>query len=221
MTKGPEAIAFPVQTNAEPLQTVELPIGCQDLGFSMKGSPIRITEVSPNSPLKGLKEGHFIHGLVMPDIEIVMLADSNHLANLLNVNIMNPRHLLVSHNMYFIDPSIGSNAVAGAMYKHRLPAAKDLGFTLVGFPPVIHCVTQHSIFVGKLHPGQTVEALIVPGMPVFNLGAGGFTNAKLQERLNSTSHIEGRQLVVKDVTSAYGKGREKGSSAAFDDCVIQ
>jgi hypothetical protein len=156
----------------------------------------------------------------MPEIEIINLTDPSHLTQLLQLNVANPRHLLVSHNSHFIDHAIGSSTT-GALYKHPLPAAKDLGFTMSGFPPTIHCVMQHSTLVGRLLPGQTVKALMVPDQPVMNLAAGAFTSAKVQERLIATSHIKGRQLVVTDVAPAYGKGRQKGSSAAFDDCVIQ
>ena len=108
------------------------------------------------------------------------------------------------------------------MYKHPLPATLDLGFTVSGFPPEIDSVLEHSPFHGRLIAGQTVEALVVPGLPVMNLQAGGFRADKLEEQLIKTAYTSGRQIIVTDFVPRYGKGREKGSSAAFDDdCVIQ
>jgi hypothetical protein len=225
------AQASPVaQASSEPLYTVDLPVG-QDHGFIVQGSPPRISYVNLESPVyDGIVVGHYIHGLILPGIEIVNLTDHNQLTQLLEMNVANPRHILVSHNQYFIDPVIGSST-AGALYKHRLEADKYLGFTMEGFPPTIKFVDPNSSMVGRLHLGQRVEALLVPNQPVMNLAAGAFTSAKVQERMIATSHIEGRQLVMKDGVPTYGserqqqqhrygKGRQKGSNAAFDDCVI-
>ncbi len=72
---------------------------------------------------------------------------------------------------------------------------------------------------GRLIPGQTVEALLIPGHQRMDLAAGAFTAAKVDEALMRTSSIAGRMLVVKDAPHAPA---EKGTSAACvcEDCVI-
>ena len=220
---NPVAVAVPVgkASSSDDLHCIAVPVGCKDLGFQVSGSPPRISHVNFDSPLRDqLMGGHYVHGLLLPGLEIVNLMDSNHLMQLLHANVPNPRHLLVSHNQFFVDPSMGKTA-RGALYKHQLLPQKDLGFTMDGFPPVIHAVLPHSALYGRLLPQQTVEALVVPQRPVMNLAAGGFTAAKVQQRLLETAHMEGRQLVVSDIRPAYHKGRQKGSSAPMDDCVIQ
>lgn len=210
------------------IYVVNLPVGCHDLGFQVEGAttgttPLVITSVAKDSPLQGrLFVGHYIHGLLMPDIEIVNLSIATHLMEMLHLNVANQRQLLISSTPYYVDPSTGTRTL-GAMYKHKLPSSSssmkngDLGFAMRGFPPVISTVQPTSIMTGRLHPGQTVEALLIPGQPVMNLAAGAFTSSKVQERLLRTAHITGRQLVVKDGAPPQ---REKGSNAAFDDCVI-
>jgi hypothetical protein len=202
------------------LYIVDLPIGRSELGFDVVGSPPCISNVSklynsvPNSP--NLTEGHYIHGLIMPDIVIDNLNDPEHLKNLLKANVSGPRHIMVSPSPFFADPIAGSQNV-GALYKHALPVKVDLGLQMKGFPPGITYVSPNSPLAGRVHPGQGVHALVVPGQPIFNLQAGAFTSDKVQQRLASTANIEGRQLVVKDGAQPR---REKGSRAAFD-CVIQ
>jgi hypothetical protein len=228
--KIPIAIAIPVtavpvgaqHAGAHSLSTtlsvVELPVGCYDLGFQVQGIPLVITAVAKSSPVQDiLFVGHYIHGIIMPDIEIVNISDPAHLMAMLQANVDNPRQLLISSTPYYVDPLIGTNTIIGALYKHRLPAGKYLGFAMQGFPPVISCVQPTSMMTGRLHTGQTVEALLIPGQPVMNLAAGAFTSSKLQDRLSRTTQMEGRQLVVKDGAQ---RRREKGSNAAFDDCVI-
>jgi hypothetical protein len=202
---------------SSPSYILALPVGCHDLGFQVQGSPPFVSQVHATSPVFGqLQEGHYIHALAMPDTEIVNLVEPTHLMALLTANVANPRDLLVSSGAFYVDSSTGTT-VRGVLYKHRLPTAPALGVTMEGFPPVIINVMPHSPLQGRLHPGQTVEALIIPGQPVFNLAAGAFTSTKVQEKLLATSHLEGRQLVVKD---GFNPQREKGSSRAFDDCVI-
>ena len=84
-----------------------------------------------------------------------------------------------------------------------------------GFPPVIISVTE--MMQGRLFPGQTVESLYIPGRPLLNLQAGGFTSDNVYRALADTSKVEGRQLLVRDGQKPQKK---TGSNAAFDDCVI-
>jgi hypothetical protein len=89
----------------------------------------------------------------------------------------------------------------------------------VAFPPIINYVKDDSPMKGRLIPGQTVEALLIPGRPRMDLAAGAFTHAKVSQALTETCDMAGRQLVVKDAPHAP---REKGTSAACvcEDCVI-
>jgi hypothetical protein len=72
---------------------------------------------------------------------------------------------------------------------------------------------------GRLIPGQTVEALLIPGRSRMDLAGGAFTDAKVTLALEETCDVSGRQLVVKDALHAP---REKGTSKACvcEDCVI-
>lgn len=199
---------------------VEVPSGYPDLGFQVSGSPLMVTTVNKDSPvLDKVSVGNYIHGIILPDVEIVNLVEPQHLLELMKVNSSNPRRLIVSSNPFYIDPSVdsGNSKALGALYKHNIPTMSNLGFTMRGFPPVISSVLHGSHFAGRLHSGQTVEALLVPGQPTMNLAAGAFTSAKVAERLLETSHIGGRQLVVKD---AVIPPREKGTSRPVDDCCV-
>ena len=227
----PIATAVPIHevsaVAADSLYIVELPVGCGDLGIKFDGSPPQIAFIAEDSPIiDAIAVGHYIHSLIVSEVEILNLMDPLQLESWLQANTKNPRQLLVSSNRYYVDQSIGPGPHHGTMYKHPLPATLDLGFTVSGFPPVIHSVLEHSPLQGRLIAGQTVEALVVPGLPVMNLKAGGFRADRLQEQLIKTANISGRQIIVTDFVprygTRYGKGREKGSSAAFDnDCVIQ
>jgi hypothetical protein len=208
-------------TGSNGISVVDLPIGPSDLGFQVQGSPPQVSVINnKDSPVFGqISVGCYIHGIIMPYIEIANLLDPVHLMQLIQANAKNPRRLMVSSSPFYVDASIGNttSVVRGALYKHQLPASSSLGFAMKGFPPVIAIVAPTSPLVGRLHPGQTVEALLVPGYPVMNLAAGAFTSAKVEERLLSTCQLGGRQLVVKDGQKPQ---REKGSSKPLDDCVI-
>jgi hypothetical protein len=201
------------------IYVVDLPIGPADLGFQVQGTPPQISVINKDSPVFGqICVGHYIHGIIMSEIEIVNLTDPVHVTQLIQANAKNPRRLMISSSPFYVDGSIdNTNAVRSAIYKHRLPASSSLGFAMKGFPPSITVVAPTSPLAGRLHPGQTVEALLVPGQPVMNLAAGAFTSAKVEERLLATCQLGGRQLVVKD---GHNPQREKGSSRPLDDCVI-
>jgi hypothetical protein len=186
------------------LYVVELPVGVQDIGIEFQGSPPAIFSVRKDSPVQDrVQVGHYCHGLLMPDVEIVQITLVSHLNELLRVNAGTTRQLLFSRSPVYVDFVNSNNnsmrrQVVEVLYKHTLPQAKHLGFLMQGFPPVISAVDQDSLLFQKLHPHQTVEALVIPGQAIFNLAAGAFTSAKLQEKLIETAHISGRQLVVKD-----------------------
>jgi len=196
---------------------VDLPVASADVRFEVQGSPPQISVVYMDCPVADkLTVGHYVHGIVMPEIEIVSLADPVHLQSLIQANAANPRRLMISSSPFYVDTVVRSS-VSGAIYKHTLPASSSLGFGMRGFPPFIAVVAPTSPLAGRIHQGQTVEALLVPGQPILNLASGGFTSNRVEERLLKTCQIQGRQLVVKDEQTMK---REKGSSRAFDDCTI-
>jgi hypothetical protein len=211
---------------------VDLPLGHADVGIQIHGSPPQITFISQHSPLVTaaaaanhpmmIQVGHYVHGIALPEIEIVHITDSNQLQQLIQANPDNPRRLYLSPHAYFVDPLFSTVTTAtrhtGVLYKHYLPTTSShLGIGLHGFPPFVTVVHPSSPLVGRLHPGQVVEALFVPGQPLMNLAAGAFTTQKVEERLHRTGNIPGRILVVKDAPIPKA---EKGSSRALDDCVI-
>ena len=214
-TSGAHAVAEPS------LYIVELPVGCSDLGLKLVGSPPTISDLLKNGPLTGkVTSGHYVHGIVMPGVVIDNLIDSGHLTQLLKANVSGPRSIMVSPSPFFADPVAGTNH-KGPLYKHTLPAnVSDLGLSMKGFPPAITLVSSNSPLKGRIYEGQGVQAVIIPGQPIFSLQSGGFTDAKVLEKLASTSEIEARQLVVTDENKA---GREKGSSKAVElsDCIVQ
>jgi hypothetical protein len=131
---------------------------------------------------------------------------------LVQANHQNPRELLVSDTPYFIyhclQGAIPSGNSNGALYKHTLPptTTPDMGVQLQEFPTAIQLVSPHSSCAGWLLPHQTVECLNVPGQEVFSLQSGVFTSAKLVERLNNSSQIPGRILIVKEAVVRSQKG---------------
>ena len=199
----PIATAVPIHeaaaARADSLYVVELPVECGDLGIKFNGSPPRISFIAEDSPIKdAIAVGHYVHSLIVSEVEVFNIMDPLHLESWLKANTKNPRQLLVSSNRYYVDQSIGPGPHHGTRYKHPLPATLDLGFTVSGFPPVIHSVLEHSPLQGRLIAGQTVEALVVPGLPVMNLQAGGFRADKLHEQLIKTANTSGRQIIVTD-----------------------
>jgi len=199
--------------------SVDLPVEVTNLGFQLQGSPPQFSVIEPSSPLVGrISVGLYVHGISLPQAEIVNLSDPQHLMQVIQANATNPRRLLVSSSPYFVDTSLGSSAsTRGTLYKHELPATSSLGISLKGFPPFISHVAPSSPLLGRVHPGQVVVALVVPGRPIMNLEAGGLRADRVEEQLNNTCTMANRQLVVKDGTGAM---RQKGSRAAMDDCVI-
>jgi hypothetical protein len=203
----------------EGIFSVDLPVGVTNLGFQLLGSPPQFSVIDPSSPLVGhVSVGLYVHGISLPQAEIVNLSDPQHLMQVIQANCTNPRRLLVSSSPYYVDSSLGSSAsTRGTLYKHELPATPSLGITLKGFPPFISYVAPSSPLVGRVHTGQIVVALLVPGRPMMNLEAGGFRSDRVEEQLINTCTLTNRQLVVKDGAGAM---REKGSRAGMDDCVI-
>lgn len=206
----------------QPLIVVTLPLGCHDVGVEFAGTPPTVSNVHPKSPLVDqVQVGLYVHGICLPGVEIINIANPQQVRDLIQSNVSSLRQLMLSYSPFYVDRSLGPSRSSynGPLYKHTLPATPSLGFSLVGFPPIVSAVPSGSPMAGRLIPGQTVQALLVPGEQRLDLAAGAFTSAKVQEKLDRTSCLEGRQLVVNDAPHAP---REKGSSKAFvvADCVI-
>lgn len=228
---GPVAVAVAVpstqgqttqtQKSADGIYVVSIPAGIANIGIDVTNPSMVISSIAVDSPLQNqqIQVGHYIHALIMPEVEIIYFKESKTLYELIDVNIGVERKLVVSPHTSYYDPSIGETNPGGVLYKHNLPIGQDLGIYMSGFPPVITQVNPTSPLAGRAHPGQTVVALLIPGQATMNLAAGAFTGVKVQERLSATSGMDGRKLVVKDGSKAY---KEVGNNAAVncEDCVI-
>lgn len=220
-------MASPVEAHAVPdaLFIVTIPAGCQYPGLEFEGVPPRITHVDSKSPVReqvatNYDSPTYVHVVSLPDVEVTNFASSKHLTEILLSNSTNKRRLFVSSTPHFVDTTIGHvKSGTGAIYKHSLPCTNDVGIRFVRFPPIVEHVNQDSPLAGRILPGQTVQALIVPGHERFDLESGGFRSEKLNQNLRETANIEGRLLVVKDAPHA---AKEKGTSKAFvvDDCAV-
>jgi hypothetical protein len=125
----PEAVAVLDSS----IRIVHIPPGHQQLGLEFTESPPRITKVDPKSPLEGNAEvGLYVHALILPELEIVNINDSDHLTALLAANVALTRQLWLSPSQSYVDVSLGSTH-KGALYKHHLPASPNLGFVLVSW----------------------------------------------------------------------------------------
>lgn len=187
----------------------------EELGLYLNGSPPSVVKVDDKSPLQGkVQVGYYVHAVNLVNMEILNLVDVNHLTEVLRANANFPRQLLISPSLSYVDPMVGRR-VNHPFYKHQLPASPQVGFAMQGFPPIITSVTKE--MQGRLFPGQTVEAVHIPGRPLMNLRAGGFTSQNVYTALSETSGVEGRQLLVRDGHEAQ---HEVGSSECCDDCVI-
>lgn len=73
--------------------------------------------------------------------------------------------------------------------------------------------------VGKIHSGQSVSAVIVPGLANLTMQSGGFTGSRVAEHLQTHCHAPNKQLVVMDQPILV---QDNTSSGEYDscDCVI-
>jgi hypothetical protein len=179
MTDAAAAIAIP-----DSLWRVTIPAGVQDIGVEFDGSPPRIVNIDPKSPLReqfhhSANVPYDLHMLQLPNVEVINFITPTHLKNLIASNVGSERYLFISSTPQYVDASIGKvtfekNQTAGAIYKHALPTISDLGVTFTRFPPVVQHVATNSPLYGRLVTGQTVQALLVPGSTRFDLEAGEF-----------------------------------------------
>lgn len=215
--------AVPVAT-ATPTTTVvviDLPLH-ESCGFMVDGNPPRITQVVSDVGGDDPKHhqhlvGYYVASLQLPGLTISNIADSNRLRQLIQSNVHLARRLtLTSHP----PTTAATNAAVGCLYQHDLPVGStaELGLALHGFPPYIQSVSDRSPLAGKVHPGQTVDAVLVPGQQAthLTLQSGGFTAHRITSLLDESQKLTGRQLVVKDRADVMNTEPRGTSRGAFD-----
>jgi len=96
----------------------------------------------------------------------------------------------------------------------KIPDDRILGVTFLGFPPSIQSIDERSPLYNKIHVGQIVNEIEIPGFPVMNLSAGGFTADNVTRKLQEHGSITNKFITVQDCRVI--KPSKKGSEAAFD-----
>lgn len=204
--------------SASTLTMIDLPAGVQSEGFQLAGSPVQLGE-SLDKDVKlpaGVDARWFVHAIqILPDLEVTHLTNAETATKILKSNAHLSRRLAVGCDR----PVLNSND--GFYYTHSLPtpaSLEALQIKMNGFPPRVVSVGDTSAVAGKLHPRQVVAELCIPGQSIINAQTPGFTAYKVEQELKKASNVAGIRLTVKDELRVIKK--EKGSSAAFDDCVI-
>jgi len=144
------------------------------------------------------------------DITVSNIDNSDQLKSIFGININLHRELWLSYNAPKKEKLNGD----GLVYRMKIPDGKALGVTFHGFPPVIQSVEELSSLYNKIHVGQIVIETEIPGFPVMNLSAGGFTADNLTKKLKEHGNISNRFITVQDCRVI--KPSEKGSDDAFD-----
>ncbi|GAX12762.1 hypothetical protein FisN_15Hh241 [Fistulifera solaris] len=202
----PLAHAVPItQLPSAPSGTVEvevkvpLPLHASS-GFSFEHDPPRVSGVVNDAHQRLL--GYYFNKLALPGLEIWGVFDCNVLRKLLMENEHVERTLILTDT----PPKRGE-----ILYQYTLP--REVGLTFSGFPPCVQSINDKFLF-GRVRVGQAVHALCIPGRAPFMMQSGGFTAVRLQQQIEETSHIDGRQLILKDKKEEL-KTRA-GSRGAFD-----
>jgi hypothetical protein len=182
-------------------------------GIIFDGSPPRVTRLAYKIPsLSGQSIiGYYMQCLQIPGVEISNVNDTTNLHQVLTASQGLPRRLMLSSHA----PEANND---GCRYTHDIPATAYLGVHFSGFPAVVESVDKKSPMAGKIHPGQSVYALVVPGQPDLKLQSGGFTGHRVEEHLRQHFHVPGKQLVIADKPKVV---RDQTSNRAFDDCIVQ
>jgi hypothetical protein len=166
-----------------------------DPGIVFRGDPLRVlhlTQPIPSLVREGTNiEGYYFHSLRLPGLEIKNVVHEQQLNNILTANRHLPRTLVVSSH-----PPLASKN--GCHYKHDLPVTEHLGLHFTGFPAKVQSVDPNSFMVGKIHPGQSVSAVIVPGLADLTMLSGGFAGSHVQQHLQTYRHVPNKQLTVMD-----------------------
>jgi hypothetical protein len=164
-----------------------------DMGIVFGAAPLRvlsITQPIPSLAREGTHiEGYYFISLRLPGLEIKNVVQALELSELITVN----RHLTITLVVSSHPPPTNGN---GCHYKHDLPATNNLGIHFSGFPAKTQSVDPNSPMAGKIHPGQSVYAVIVPGLADLTMQSGGFTGSRVAEHLQTHWHVPHKQLVV-------------------------
>jgi hypothetical protein len=182
-------------------------------GIIFDGSPPRVTRLAhdiPSLPKQSII-GYYMQCLQIPGVEISNVNDTTQLHQVLTASQDLPRRLMLSSHA----PEANKD---GCRYTYDVPATAYLGVHFSGFPAVVESVDKKSPMTGKIFPGQSVYAVIVPGRPDLKLQSGGFTGHRVEEHLKQHFHVPGKQLVITDKPKVV---RDRTSNSPFDDCVIQ
>lgn len=187
-------------------------------GFIFDGSPPHVTRLVHDIPSLAAGQsivGYYFQSLQIPGVEITNVYDTSRLHQLLLTNKHLPRRLMLCSHAPQVQVRNDE-----CRYIHDIPATAYLGVHFSGFPAKVASLDPKSPMAGKIHPGQSVYAVIVPGQPDLEFNSGGFTGHRVQEHLRQNSHVPQKQLVLVD-RPMFLKG--KASNAAFDksDCIVQ
>jgi hypothetical protein len=192
----------PLPQNNMTSLNVGLPVG-SSLGLHIAGNPPVVQAIDPDSPLAkaGIQPGMYVQTLLVSDAEYSYITDAPSLEEALHYYHDIPRTLVFTDVALEGPPSI----------KVTLPVGK-LGIQLKGFPPSVVAVDKMSALYGKLPVGYVVDRLIIDGKEL-SLATGGFSDVNVKRALNESSHIEGRIMVVNNVTPL---GDTRSSNRPFD-----
>jgi hypothetical protein len=182
-----------------------------DLGIVFGADPLRVlglTQPIPSLAREGRNiEGYYFHSLRLPGLEIKNVVHASELISTITAN----RHLSITLVVSSHPPPTNRN---GCQYKHDLPATDNLGVYFSGFPAKIQAVDPNSPMAGKMHRGQSVYAVVVPGLADLTMQSGGFTGSRVAEHLQTHWHVPGKQIVI---THQPILVQDRTSNGAFDD----
>jgi hypothetical protein len=201
-TNGVTQVEFDLEANA-------------DAGIVFGNNPLRVMRATSRAASASLGgrtiDGYYFHSLKLPGFEIKNVVQEAHLNKIMSANESLPRRLIVSSH-----PPQAHASTVGCQYIHDVPATSNLGVSFIGFPAKIQSVDHGSPMAGKIHPGQSVYAVLVPGMPALMMQSGGFTGARVSEHLQTYCHVPNKQLVVIDQQYIL----QDNTSSGACDCII-
>jgi hypothetical protein len=169
---------------------------------------VSLTQPIPSLVREGTNiEGYYFHSLRLPGFEVRNVHELE-LKQIVIANRHLPRTLVVSTHY-------PPTSKFGCQYKHDLPCTNNLGIHFSGFPAKVHSVDKDSPMAGKIHPGQFVYAVIVPGFADLKMESGGFTGSRVEDHLQAHYHLPNKQLVVTQKPTLV---QDQTSDCAFDSC---
>ena len=187
-------------------------------GLVFEGSPPKLSGITDESGLRSAVSpqslvNHYVDSLELPGLIVTNIPDAQQLAELLVSNSALSRKLILSSRM----PTV--NAAEGCYYAHQLPVG-EITVTFSSFPARVETVPPNSPMAGKMHPGQAVVSVNIPGQPALTSSSSGFTGSRVMEYLNQHSHVPNRQIVLKSAAVQYTTKYNSTSDAAFECCTI-